>query len=210
MHRRINLRLGDSIHICGQDYQLTRNIGALRGFQFRTYLVKSGLDGKEYLAKVTQDLKRALVEVRAHIHLKNKRYPDRYYAKMIAFDHEAVVVRSQSQLRGKFAAILLAYLPPERFQPLDQYLQSKSAITVAPSVRKKLGGKLSRRISKLHELAISHGDLRPANIMVTVGRGGRTGVRVIDFGLSRFGDNQAIERDDRRLERVMHRIAAGK
>lgn len=201
------MRLKDNIHICGQEYQLVRNVGALKGFQFRTYLVKRALDGKEYLAKITEDLKRALVEVRIHVHLKSMRYPDRYYAKMIAFDHESVVTRSQSRLRRKFSAILLNYLPSEKFEPLDQYLRSKPGIAAGPSVRKKLAGKLSRRVEKLHELGVSHGDLRPANIMVTVGRGGRTGVRIIDFGLARFANDKAIERDKVSLQRVMHRIA---
>ncbi|GEM_PF-2745485 len=208
MAKRTNLKIGDKLIACGREYELIQNIGVMRGFQFRTYLVKAAVGGKQYVAKITEDRNRALAELKVHIFLNAKKYPERYYAKTVAFDHEAAMVRRGTGLRKKFAVLVLTYLPSERFQPLDQYLNRESDKPMGKHVARKLCDKLKRRIDKLHELGISHGDLKTANIMVTVGDGGRTGVRLIDFGCSTFEDESRIEKDNRQLKKVLDRVAS--
>lgn len=197
MIKRVNLRKGDKIVICGEDYKLIKNLYALKGFQFRTWLVADD-SNKNYVAKITDDPNKALNELRTYIYLKTKRYPERYYAEMVAFDHKALLIRSDDV---QFYVILLKYLPEEKFQLLDEFLKKKPA----KKQKQRLTDKLKRRVSKLHELGISHGDIREANIMVKETKRG-IGVRLIDFGLSKFADEKEILKDDKRVENLVKKI----
>ncbi len=192
-----NLKKGDKILICGEEYQLIKPLYALKGFQFRTWLVKNILNGREYVAKMTLDPDRALNELRTYIYLKTKGYPERYYAEMVAFDHKALHIKSGDT----FYSILLKYLPEERFQSLDEYLRRG----VDRKTRKRLADKLKRRVNKLHELGISHGDIRDANIMVRETKRG-VGLRLIDFGLSKFNDEREKQKDKERVEALAKKI----
>jgi tRNA A-37 threonylcarbamoyl transferase component Bud32 len=197
MAKRTNLKKGDKILICGEEYQLIKNLYALKGFQFRTWLVK-GVSNKKYVAKITEDPNKALNELRTYIYLKTKSYPERYYAEMIAFDHKALLVRSNDM---QFYILLLRYLPEEKFLSLDEYLKKNPA----KKQKERLANKLKRRVGKLHELGISHGDIREANIMVKETKRG-IGIRLIDFGLSKFGDQKAIRKDDKRVESLIRKL----
>lgn len=208
MAKRINLKLGDKLSICGHKYELIENIGSGRGSQFRTYLVRKTSDSSEYVAKVTQDLKRALIELKILIFLNTMKYPTRYYARMIAFDHEIEVYRGYRKLRRKFTANLLTYLTQEKYQALDEYLKGRLAKTPGRSIKQKIADKLVRRVDTLHQLGIAHCDLRLANIMVTVNQDGRTGVRVIDFGSAKFGDDEAIKQDSNSVQKIIKKITA--
>lgn len=197
MSKRVNLKVGDKIRICGEEYQLRKNLGARKGFQFRTWLIKNTLNKKEYVVKISKDCDKTLNELRILVYLKTKGYPKRYYAELVAFDYEAVHYRSNHN----FYAILLKYLPEEKFQPLDEYLKGR----VDKKRRKKLADKLRRRIRKLHELGVIHGDVRKANIMVTETKRG-VGLRLIDFGLSRFGNKEEIQKDDKKVDNFIEKM----
>lgn len=192
-----NLKKGDKVIICGEVYHLLKPLYVLKGFQFRTWLVKNFSNSKEYVAKMTQDPNKALNELRTYIYLKTKGYPERYYAEMVAFDHQALHIKSG----GTFYCILLKYLPEEHFQSLDEYLRR----SVDGKTRKRLADKLKRRVSKLHELGISHGDIREANIMVRETKRG-VGLRLIDFGLSKFNDEKEKQKDKKRVEALIKKI----
>jgi tRNA A-37 threonylcarbamoyl transferase component Bud32 len=194
------MRHGDKLVICGEEYSLVKNLAHLKGFQFRTWLVKNR-SGKKYVAKITEDLQRALNELRAYIYLKTKGYPERYYAEMVAFDHEAKHVRSGYN----FYAILLKYLPEEKFQTIDEYLRN-----LKNHRRKRiLAEKLRRRVDKLHKLNMAHGDIKEQNIMVRETKQG-IGLRLIDFGLSTFGDEEKIQKDKQAVEKIIEKILRGK
>jgi len=197
MPKGIHLRIGDKILICGEEYQLIKNLYAQKGFQFRTWLVKNCSDNREYVAKITEYSDRALNELRIYVYLKTKGYPERYYAEMVAFDHEAKHIKSHRN----FYAILLKYLPEEKFQTLDEYLKS----CAEKKRRIRLAKKLRRRVDKLHDLGITHGDIREANIMVRETKRG-VGLRLIDFGLSKFGDEKGKLKDDNKVEAIIKKI----
>jgi serine/threonine protein kinase len=199
--KRVHLKIGDKLRICGEDYRIIRNLYKLRGFRFRTYLVRRVSDKKDYVAKITQEPGRALNELRAYIYLKTKKYPGRYYAEIVAFDHEAQLIRNGNFL-SKFYVMLFKYLPERRFKLLSQYLKNKPSI----NQRKKLADKLERRVNRLHELRISHGDLREDNIMIEEKVSGRMGVRLIDFDLSKFGDEGHKNKDKKALKRILKKI----
>jgi tRNA A-37 threonylcarbamoyl transferase component Bud32 len=197
MPSNIHMKSGDKLVICGEEYSLIKRLGHMTGFQFRTWLVKNR-SGKKYVAKITEDPKRALNELRAYIYLKTKGYPERYYAEMVAFDHEAKHVRSARN----FYAILLKYLPEEKFRTLDEYLRNRRR-------KRVLAEKLRRRVDRLHGLNIAHGDIREQNIMVKETKRG-IGLRLIDFGLSTFGDEEKIRKDKQAVEKIIEKILGGK
>jgi serine/threonine protein kinase len=205
MAGRTNPRAGDKVIICGTKYELVQNISAQRGYQFRTWLVKDFSNQKRYVAKITEDRNKALNELRTYTYLKTERYPDRYYAEMLAFDHRAKLVRDDKPQKKTFNVILLKYLPSERFQGLDEYLKD-SASEHEGAIIEKLVEKLRKRVEMLHELGVSHGDIRLANIMVEVTEGKSVTVKLIDLGLSSFGDEVAMARDKRQTERIAKRL----
>ena len=193
MSQKTNLRKGDEIKICGEKYRLIKNF-PLKGFQFRTWLVESVSNGKKRIAKITYEKNKALSELRVYIYLTGL-YPKRYYARMLAFDHQAQLIRNNFYKNKRFCAIILEYLPEDRFQSLDEYLKDNLSQGGKRKLKKKLAYKIERRIQKLHELCIAHGDIREANIMIDAKKSGRIGVRIIDFGLSKFGDEEAKNKD---------------
>jgi serine/threonine protein kinase len=195
MSKGPHLRKKDKILISGEEYELIENLSRLRGFQFRTWKVKKGK--KEYVAKITSRAQRALREVRAYIFLKTKGYPERYYAEMIAFDYEAKHIKSGR----RFFAILLKYLPSQKFKPLDEYLKNP----ISEKMRKRLAQKLRRRVEKLHELGMCHGDIRKENILVRKTKRG-IGLRLIDYGLSKFCDDKEKQKDLKRVDIIERKI----
>jgi serine/threonine protein kinase len=204
MAGRTNPKVGDKVIICGTKYELVQNISAQRGFQFRTWLVKDSSNQGRYVAKITDDRDKALNELRTYTYLKSERYPDRYYAEMLAFDHKAKLVRDDKPQKKAFNVILLKYLPSERFQGLDEYLKGDAEHEGA--IIEELVEKLRRRVEMLHELGVSHGDIRLANIMVEVTEDKNVTVKLIDLGLSSFGDEVAMARDNRQTERIAKRL----
>jgi len=190
-----NLTKGTKIKICREEYELIKNLGALRGFQFRVWLLERLLDKKLYVAKLAQKKDRALTELKILFYLEKKAYPNRYYAKLEAFD-DCVIYKGE-----KFCAMLLKYLPDEGdFQPLDEYLNGRPL----NKNKRKIAEKLIRRIETLHSLSIIHGDIRKENIMVQVKKAsGRIGVRLIDFGLSKFADKEIISEETEKLYRLI-------
>lgn len=97
MSRNINLQKNEKIIICGHKYELIENLSPLRGFQFRTWKVKKG--DKSFVTKITTEKDKALRELRTIIYLKTFKYPDRYYADLLLFNHEAKVVRENKEFK---------------------------------------------------------------------------------------------------------------
>lgn len=203
MTTNTKLRKRDELKICGSEYQLIENLSQpLRGFQFRTWRVRRSSDRREFVAKITPHQERALNEIRVYIYLKTRNYPERYYAEMVAFDHQALLTRKNQT----FYVILLKYLQPNTFQALDIFLR-RGRLKKDKSILKKITNKLEKRVDQLHELGISHGDIRQKNMMVNVRETKRVGVRLIDFGLSKFGDKEEIEKDKENLQKITVKIA---
>jgi len=199
MKKNVKLRKGEKIRICRENYTLIRNLYTRRGFQFRTWLVHRDHDGKKFVAKITDKPDRALRELRTIIYLKEHKYPERYYAELVYFDHQATIYRNNEEIR--FYALLLKYLPHDKFQSLDDFLKGNPD----NNTKRKIAGKLKRRVERLHKLKVSHGDIREANVMVGKTRKG-IGVRLIDFGLSDIGNQEKIGKDKKALERIIKRL----
>jgi len=200
MRKRINLKRGEKIRIYGEEYKLLSNLSPLRGFQFRTWLVQRVLDKKKFVAKITDKPERALRELRTIIYLKENKYPERYYAELVGFDHQAKIRRNNEEIR--FYVLLLKYLPHERFQSLDSFLKC----SMNDDMKRKIIAKLKRRVDRLHQLKVSHGDIREANIMVRKTAKGRIGVRLIDFGLSDINNQKDLEKDKRNIEKIIKKL----
>jgi RIO-like serine/threonine protein kinase len=195
------LQQGDRVRVCGEEYKLVNRLGG--GFQFRTWVVKTTA-GKAYVAKVTDKRDRALDELRTYLFLKAKRYPERFYAPMRAFDHEAVILRKGRGRPRKFYAILLKHLPDERFVTLRQAARK----LLQPHLRTVMQ-KLERRVRRLHKLRVSHGDLHANNVLIGIRPSRRVSVRLIDFTHSKFDDRQAQVADTRRLRNHFKRYFQG-
>lgn len=73
-------------------------------------------------------------------------------------------------------------------------------------IKRKIIDKIKRRVNKLHELGISHGDLKEKNIMIKKTKKGNIGVRVIDFGLSDIGNKEKIAKDRKDLEKIIKKL----
>jgi len=200
MRKRINLKRGEKIRICGEEYKLISNLSPLRGFQFRTWLVQRVLDKKNFVAKITDKRERALRELRTIIYLKENKYPERYYAELVGFDHQATIRRNNEEIR--FYVLLLKYLSHEKFQSLDSFLKC----SMNDDMKRKIIAKLKRRVDRLHQLKVSHGDIREANIMVRKTAKGRIGVRLIDFGLSDINNQKDLEKDKRNIEKIIKKL----
>jgi serine/threonine protein kinase len=199
-----NVKLGrnDLIKIWDEEYELIKNLAPLKGFQFRTWLVRNTTNGKEYVAKITRKRKRALNELRVYLCLKNRGYESRYYSEMRAFDHNTTVIKSDGRQYDGFWTILLQYLTWPKFQPLDDFIKNCTDKKIIPKVVRKL----RRRLDRLHECGVAHCDIREANVMVKT-TDETVGVRLIDFGLSKIGaDEQSKRKDIKRAENIIKKL----
>ncbi len=193
MTRGPNFRRGVVI---GESRRLIRRLGALEGWQFRTWLARDQDTGRDVVVKITPYQERAEREAAVLIHLRFARYPWRYYAPLIGYD----TVRYR---RTRFYVLVLRYLSERRFTPLSAYLK-RGALPVPLPV---LVEKLRRRLRTLHQFGVSHGDLKPGNIMLA--RHGKRGVsvRLIDFGLSTLNPStQAKRKDSMALEEIINAL----
>lgn len=81
-------------------------------------------------------------------------------------------------------------------QDFDEYLadiEEQGRFIDAPTLVEYLDP-IAETLDHAHELGILHRDLKPGNIFIP-GRGGRGGVRLLDFGLSRFEMSAPITLD---------------
>jgi len=201
--RGIKLRNKDTIQVTNNEYVLEERIPG--GFQFRTWLVRRKKDGKHFVAKATPELSRMAGEIRAYMFFASvvSDFPRRYHPKIEAFDHESNVIRRGKKI-GELNVILLKYYPHYSYISLEKLLKDKNCTS---EVRKRIAGKLKRRIEKLHDLSLAHGDLHKGNIMVHKTENRRIGVLLIDFGSSRFRDRHALSKDERQLQNILRELA---
>jgi len=188
----LKLKKKDRISICGREYVLIERLAG--GFQFRTWKVER--NNSHYVAKLTDKTDRALRELRTYLFLKNRNYPDRYYAELIDFDHLANIIKTNGK-KTNLIALLLKYYP---FDNLSTFIKNANT-----DERQKIAIKLKRRVLLLHKAGIIHGDLRENNIIALKTNRG-IGVRLIDFGLSKFIEKGDKEKENIKLNRLINRI----
>jgi len=191
------LKKGDIIRIDNQEYILKKRFkGRLKGgFQFRTWLASK--DNGKFAVKLTDKLELAMKEIRAYIFLAKNKFPDRYYSDLVAVDYNILVRRNNKEITSKLIAILLKFYP----YTLGTYLETNPN----KSELKRIASKLRRRIRRLHDLNFIHGDLRNPNILIRKTNRGM-GIRLTDFGQSRFGDDKAKRKEIRKLQKLLDRL----
>ena len=190
MTRVPNFRQGVPI---GAKRRLVRRLGSLEGWQFRTWLATDQATGRDVVVKITPHQERAEREAAVLLHLRFARYPRRYYAPLIGYD-------TLTYRGARFYVLVLRYLSERRFKPLSSYLKSGSLPVPIPV----LVDKLRRRLRKLHQFKVGHGDIKAGNIMLAVHGKRGVSVRLIDFGLSTLNPSpQAKRKDTKDLERII-------
>lgn len=192
--------------ICGEKYKLVKNLSGLKNkaFQFRTWIAKSleSADGKEYIIKLTNDPKKITSELRTYLYLERKGFPERYFSQLRYFDNDVKIVRNNKQIDDRFYALVL-----------KKYDGSLEALknSLSSTMKDKLKRKLRRRVDKLHELGVIHGDLKEANILLRINNQKRVGVLLTDFTESKFLRDEAelekdVERENKKLRRILDRL----
>jgi len=210
MRARKNLREGDIIIICRKNYELIKSFSGPRGggFQFRTWLVKDlGISGrrersKEYVIKATTKPRLVTSELKFYVYLAKRNFPDRYYSELLAFDNNAISYRRGKRI-GKFYVILL-----KRYDGSLESLRNKLTL----DEKEKVLRKLRKRVERLHNLGVIHGDLREANVLLRIKKKG-IGVLLTDFANSKFlrdlrspESRRLIEEENRKLDRMFSRL----
>lgn len=154
MSVRRNLRQGDEVLICRKRYVLVKRLGG--GFQSRTWLARdldrSGKRHKdnECVVKMTKEHRLATSELRAYTYLEKNNFPERYYSELLAFDNKATAYRRRKR-GGSFYAIVLKKYDGSLRSLMDQLSKEE---------KKKIAGKIKRRVEKLHKVGMIHRDLR--------------------------------------------------
>ncbi len=110
----------------------------------------------------------------------------RIYAKI---DHPHVVkVHDFGELEDNSLFLVMEYLKGQDLKQIFKRKGPLDALTIAHISAQVLGG-----LGAAHALGIVHHDIKPCNIMVTMGEDGRPFAKLLDFGLSSVGGESAAK-----------------
>jgi serine/threonine protein kinase len=156
-------------------------------------LLGEGGMGRVYLAKQT-DLGRQVVVKVMHDHIAlDPKFRDRFQREtlmMARFQHPYVVTLYDASLNDpQGPCIVMEYI---RGITLDTLLQRNNRLS--PERTARLLGQLCEALQAAHQEGIIHRDLKPANLMVVDPDTPYEKIKVMDFGLAKLLDNQAMSR----------------